>query len=93
MMHRTIITLLTSALLAATALCGDAPKKERKPAPRVSKTAAKKISEAVPRKATARPAKPRKMLVLSYQSHNAGRFASEYALELMAKRTGAFEAL
>jgi hypothetical protein len=31
------------------------------------------------------------MLVLSYQSHNAGRFAGEYALELMAQRTGAFE--
>jgi type 1 glutamine amidotransferase len=49
------------------------------------------IKAAVPKRATAKPAKPRKMLVLSYQSHERGRFAGEKALELMAKQTGAFE--
>ncbi len=50
-----------------------------------------KIKAAVPKRATAKPAKPRKMLVLSYQSHDRGRFAGEKMLEVMAKQTGAFE--
>jgi type 1 glutamine amidotransferase len=49
-----------------------------------------KIRTAVPKKATAKPAKARKILVLSYQSHDAGRFAGEKALEIMAEQTGAF---
>ena len=50
-----------------------------------------KIKAAAPKKATAKPAKPRKMLVLSYQSHDRGRFAGEKALEIMGKQTGAYE--
>ncbi|MGB2824788.1 MAG: ThuA domain-containing protein [Phycisphaerae bacterium] len=50
-----------------------------------------KIKAAAPKRATAKPAKPRKMLVLSYQSHDSGRFAGEKALEIMAEQTGAFE--
>ena len=49
-----------------------------------------KIKAAAPTKATARPAKPRKMLVLSYQSHDAGRFAGEKAMEIMGEQTGAY---
>ncbi|MHC4745246.1 MAG: ThuA domain-containing protein [Planctomycetota bacterium] len=50
-----------------------------------------KIQAAVPKKASAKPAKPRKMLVLTYQSHDHGRFAGEAALKIMAEKTGAFE--
>ena len=50
-----------------------------------------KIRAAAPKQATAKPKSARKMLVLSYQSHNAGRFAGEKALEIMAKQTGAYE--
>ncbi len=49
-----------------------------------------KIRAAVPKEARVKPAKPRRILVLSYQSHNAGRFAGEKALEIMAEQTGAF---
>lgn len=50
-----------------------------------------KIKAAVPKKATAVPLKPRKMLVLSYQSHEDGRYAGEAALAAMSEQTGAFE--
>lgn len=50
-----------------------------------------KIKAAAPKKATAKPSKPRKMLVLSYQSHDRGRFAGEKALQIMAEQTGAYE--
>jgi type 1 glutamine amidotransferase len=50
-----------------------------------------KIKAAVPKKASAKPAKPRKMLILTYQSHDRGRFAGEAALQIMAEQTGAFE--
>ena len=50
-----------------------------------------KIRAAAPKQATAQPKSARKMLVLSYQSHNPGRFAGEKALEIMAKQTGAYE--
>lgn len=59
--------------------------------PKVSSERAEKITAAIPKQATAKPAKPRKILVLSYQSHDDGRFAGELALELMAANTGAFE--
>ncbi len=49
-----------------------------------------KIKAAAPKQATAKPAKPRKMLVLSYRSHNAGRFAGEKAMEIMGAQTGAY---
>jgi len=49
-----------------------------------------KIKAAAPKKATAKPAKPRKMLVLSYQSHDSGRFAGEKAMEIMGEQTGAY---
>jgi len=49
-----------------------------------------KIKAAAPKKATAKPARPRKMLVLSYQSHDSGRFAGEKAMEIMGEQTGAY---
>ena len=50
-----------------------------------------KITAAAPKKATAKPLKPRKMLVLTYQSHEEGRYAGEKALEIMARQTGAYQ--
>lgn len=50
-----------------------------------------RIRAAAPKKATAKPAKPRKMLVLSYQSHERGRYAGEKALQIIADQTGAYE--
>jgi CubicO group peptidase (beta-lactamase class C family) len=50
-----------------------------------------KIAAAVPARATVKPAKRRRMLVLSYQSHERGRYAGEKALALMAQKTGAYE--
>lgn len=50
-----------------------------------------KIKAAVPKKASEKPQKPRKMLVLTYQGHEEGRYALEKALEIMAEQTGAFE--
>jgi len=55
-----------------------------------SSEALAKIRAAAPKQATAKPKRARKMLVLSYQSHNPGRFAGEKALEIMAKQTGAY---
>ena len=49
-----------------------------------------KIKAAAPKKATAKPAKPRKMLVLSYRSHDPARFAAEKAMEIMGEQTGAY---
>lgn len=49
-----------------------------------------KIKAAAPKTATAKPARARKMLVLSYQSHDSGRFAGEKAMEIMGEQTGAY---
>ncbi|MDP6637566.1 MAG: DUF1080 domain-containing protein [Phycisphaerae bacterium] len=49
------------------------------------------MKAAMPKKATVKPKKPRKILVLSYQSHDQGRLAGEKALQLMAGQTKAFE--
>ncbi len=69
-----------AALVLASTSAGAAPKPEE----------VEKIRAAAPGAATVKPAKPRRMLVLSYQSHNAGRFAGEAALEILAGRTKAF---
>ncbi|MFQ6130652.1 MAG: ThuA domain-containing protein [Armatimonadota bacterium] len=79
------VALLVGTLIA----CGTGKRAEA--ADEVDEATAQKIAEAVPQQATVKPAKPRKLLVLSYQSHNAGRFAGDKALEIMAERTGAFE--
>jgi type 1 glutamine amidotransferase len=50
-----------------------------------------RITAAAPIKASATALKPRKMLVLSYQSHEEGRYAGEKALEIMARQTGAYD--
>ena len=78
---------ITVLLLAVVPLLHGAPRRSGSP----SEAEVKKIQAAAPKKATAKPAKPRKMLVLSYQSHNRGRLAGEKALEIMAKQTGAYE--
>ena len=82
-------------LLATIALCLIVAVAEQAVAgetlPRVKPDQLARIEAAIPKEATAKPQKPRKMLVLSYQSHNGGRFAGEAAMMLMAKHTGAFE--
>jgi len=78
--------LMVVAVTVAGVVCAG----ERRPAdPKPEEM--EKIRAAVPKEATAKPKKPRKVLVLSYQSHNRGRFAGEQALELMAEQTKAFE--
>jgi type 1 glutamine amidotransferase len=79
-----MMVLCLSVVLAVQAMAGQ----QR---PKVSADQLAKIQAAAPKQARVQPKKPRKMLVLSYQSHNAGRFAGEAALEIMAKQTGAFE--
>ena len=74
------------ALAFGVAPAGAAPAK-----PKVDEKSAKAIAAAVPKEARVKPAKKRKMLVLSYQSHDGGRFAGDHALQVMADRTGAFE--
>ena len=84
-----IACLLIAALAAQGITIAAGAAKRRPQDPKPEELA--KIKAAAPKKATARPAKPRKMLVLSYQSHEHGRFAGEKALEIMAKQTGAYE--
>lgn len=79
-------TILLSMCLLAVTVYGA----ERRPQDPTPEELAK-IQAAAPKQATAKPLKPRKMLVLSYQSHEGGRFAGEKALEIMAKQTGAYE--
>jgi type 1 glutamine amidotransferase len=54
-----------------------------------------KIEAALPQQAVAKPKRPRKLLVMDlnvvYNGHLANRFAVDYALELMGKKTGAYE--
>lgn len=73
-----VTTLAVLATLVTHAAQGAAPEE------------VEKIRAAVPKEARVKPGKPRKILVLSYQSHNSGRFAGEKALEIMAEQTGAF---
>jgi len=80
-----------TAVACAVVCLATGPMLKAQDKPRVNAETAAKIAAAVPQEARVNPAKPRKILVLSYQSHNAGRFAGEKALEIMAERTGAFE--
>ena len=70
------------------------------PAQDVSPADRRKIENAIPRKAPARAKKPRKLLVVTLhkskgkvQSGHASTPAGSLALELMGKRTGAYEAV
>ena len=82
-----IAMLLAVALLAQTMTAGvSAAARRGDPSPENLA----RIRAAAPKKATARPARPRKMLVLSYRSHDSGRFAGEKALEIMGEQTGAY---
>ena len=59
----------------------------------ISKDEMKKIEKAIPKKASVKPLKPRKLLVFTRAKglvHTSIPYATE-AIELMAKRTGAFE--
>ncbi|MDP6523438.1 MAG: ThuA domain-containing protein [Kiritimatiellia bacterium] len=85
--RRRNLTMVIGLLLVLGQLTSYAQDKK----PRVNDDTAKKIAAAVPKKARVKPSKRHKILVLSYQSHNAGRFAGEKAMELMAENTGAFE--
>jgi len=84
-----IACFLITALVAQAALVRICPAKGRPGDPSEKQMA--QIKAAAPKEATVKPAKPRKMLVLSYQSHDSGRFAGEKALEIMGKQTGAYE--
>ena len=85
-MKRIVSFVVVVAAVAATVVSLSAAER-----PRVPEKDLALIKAAAPTKATAKPAKPRKMLVLSYQSHDGGRFAGEAALEIMGKQTGAYE--
>ncbi len=87
-MMRTAMTVAMAVGMLGAAAVGAGPKKKRPGWPKEKDAA--KIVAAVPDKARVKPAKPRKMLVLSYRSHNAGRMAGELALQTMAEKTGAF---
>ena len=70
------------------------------PAQEVSPADRQKIESAIPRKASGRPKQPRKMLVVTLnirkgqvQRGHASIPAGNLALELMGKRTGAYEAV
>ncbi|MBC8372637.1 MAG: hypothetical protein H8E53_03510, partial [Planctomycetes bacterium] len=80
-----LIAALGLGLISASV----SPAERRKQDPTDEEVAVMKA--AAPKKATAKPIKPRKMLVLSYQSHDRGRFAGEKALEIFAEQTGAFK--
>lgn len=55
----------------------------------------RKIDAALPQQSPAKPKRPRKLLILDlcvgYNGHLANRFAVDYALDLMGKKTGAWE--
>jgi type 1 glutamine amidotransferase len=87
-MKRTVLSVI-AALGFALVLVDNSHAAPRKGGPSDEQVAIMKA--AMPKQASAKPKKPRKMLVLSYQSHNHGRFAGEKALELMAEQTKAFE--
>jgi type 1 glutamine amidotransferase len=82
-MKRQLLPLLATVFLFHW-ICAPAVPGEPKP------EEIEKIRMAVPKEATVKPSKVHKILVLSYQSHDAGRFAGEAALQIMAEQTGAF---
>jgi len=85
------IAMLVAAVVVAQWVLAPMAAAEPKPKGWPAGAVLAKIEAAAPKKATYKPAKPRKMLVLCYQSHDAGRFAGQAMLEIMAKQTGAFE--
>jgi len=87
-MKRMACVAMVAMLVVAGAVWG-AEAERRKGDPSAENMA--KMRAAAPTKARVQPARPRKMLVLSYQSHTQGRYAGEKALELMGARTGAYE--
>lgn len=84
------ITVTAGCLVAMAAFACPAAAGERT-GRALDEAVLRKLSGAVPEKATVKPAGPRKLLVLSYQSHDPARLCGEKVLELMAERTGAFE--
>lgn len=82
------VAITAIVVLSGTGICqSEAKRRPQDPSPEDLA----RIRAAVPNKATAQPARARKMLVLSYQSHERGRFAGEKMLATMAEKTGAFE--
>ncbi len=59
--------------------------------------ARRQVEAAIPAQPTPRPQRPRKLLVLDvnigYNGHVAGRYVVNYGLEMLGKKTGAFEAV
>lgn len=86
-MKRTVCLLAVGAVAMTSAVCVPAANRR---GGQPSEAEVAKIKAAAPEKATAKPAKPRKLLVLSYRSHQRGRMAGEKALEIMAEQTGAY---
>jgi len=87
MKRSVLLSVLIVMFAGSVILCQEI---SRRPADPTGEELAK-IEAAVPKKPSVQPAKPRKMLILTYQSHDRGRFAGEAALQIMAKQTGAFE--
>lgn len=81
------LSILMAMFAGSVVFCRGAARRPADPTPQDLA----KIRAAVPKKPSAKPAKPRRMLVLSYQSHDRGRFAGEAALQIMAEQTRAFE--
>lgn len=88
--------LLVSLFSAALALCGLAlPASAQKQPPPVTAEVIKKIETALPARAPAKPARPRKVLVYTLAKgyvHDSIPTGAK-AIELMGKKTGAYEAV
>lgn len=82
MMIRTMLAMATAAALTCSAATAG---------PEPDEKSLEKIAQATPDKASAKPASPRKMLILSYRSHRPGRLAGEAFLKLLAERTDIYE--
>ena len=83
LMAFTVAAALVAVALPAVGVAGAARGAD-------AKTIAR-IKAAAPDKARMKPARPRKLLVLSYRSHNPARVAGVAALTIFAEKTGAFE--
>ncbi len=90
-MHRAAIVTILAAVVALAAAGAAAAERKKKKA--VSEDVVKKMTDAAPEKASAKPAKPRKMLVYNKCKgfrHGSIPFGAK-ALEILGKKTGTFE--
>lgn len=91
-MRRTL--MVTLALVVASMLVPAAPAAEPKFWPPLSEAQVKQIEQAAPDKPLATPAKPRKVLVYGrVQTHGAPVLWCFAAMEILGRKSGAFEAV